>query len=103
MTTQVKTEIVFETEARDVEGIGVTVIVTLYNYEAYIKNALDSVLRQSHSNIELIVVDDASQDTSQVTARTWFEQNAARFSQARLLSHLKNCGLAQARNTAFAN
>jgi FkbM family methyltransferase len=103
MTNQVKTEIVFETEARDVKGIGVTVIVTLYNYEAYIKNALDSVFRQTHSNIELIVVDDASQDSSQAIVRTWLEQNGARFSQAKLLSHLNNSGPSQARNTAFAN
>src|SRR5471030_118232 len=103
MTNQVKTEIVFETEALDVKGIGVTVIVTLYNYEAYIKNALDSVFRQTHSNIELIVVDDASQDSSQAIVRTWLEQNGARFSQAKLLSHLNNSGPSQARNTAFAN
>jgi FkbM family methyltransferase len=103
VTNQGKTEIVFETEKRDAEGIGVTVIVTLYNYETYIKNALDSVFCQSHTNIELIVVNDASQDSSQAVARTWLEQNGARFSQARLLSHLKNEGLAQARNTAFSN
>ncbi len=103
MKNQVKTEIVIETEARHVKGIGVTVIVTLYNYEAYIKNALDSVFRQTHSNIELIVVDDASQDSSLAIGRTWLKQNGARFSQAKLLSHLSNCGVSQARNTAFAN
>ena len=103
MTDPVKTEVVFEAGARRDSGIGVTVIVTLYNYEVYIKGALDSVLRQSHSNLELIVVDDASKDASQATARIWLEQNASRFSRTILLSHLQNYGLPAARNTAFAN
>jgi glycosyltransferase involved in cell wall biosynthesis len=101
MTIQKKATIAFETKKQFAKGIGVTVIVTLYNYEQYIKNALDSVLNQSHPNIELIVVNDASIDNSEVLTRSWLEQNGARFSQAKLLSHLNNYGLAQARNTAF--
>src|SRR5262249_37867455 len=93
----------FETKKQDAKGVGVTVTVTLYNYERYIKIALDSVFNQSHSNIELIIVDDASTDSSQALARSWLEQNGARFSQAKLLLHLNNYGLAQARNTAFVN
>ena len=103
MVIQKQTRVVFETERKDAEGIGVTVIVTLYNYEQYIKNALDSVLKQGHSNIELIIVDDASTDNSKNAARTWLEKNGARFSHARLLSHVANSGISQARNTAFEN
>jgi glycosyltransferase involved in cell wall biosynthesis len=103
MTIQSKAKIAFETQKQDVKGVGVTVIITLYNYERYIKNALDSVFNQSHSNIELIIVDDASIDNSQTLTRSWLEQNGARFSQAKLLSHLNNYGLAQARNIAFEN
>lgn len=103
MTTEVPTHVVFETEARNVEGIGVTVIVTLFNYEIYIRSALDSIFHQSYPNIDLIVIDDASLDSSRAVALEWLQQNSSRFSQARLLSHLNNQGLAQARNTAFAN
>jgi len=103
MTAQGEAQIVFTTEKRDLQGIGVTVVVTLYNYEAYIKNALDSVFSQSYPNIELVVVDDASHDGSLDTARWWLEQNSARFSRAILLTHLKNAGVARARNSAFAN
>src|SRR4029078_13249532 len=95
--------IAFETKKQDAEGVGVTVIITLYNYEQYIKNALDSVLKQSHPNIELVVVDDRSKDDSLAAAKTWLEQKCERFSHARLLAHLSNYGLAQARNTAFEN
>jgi glycosyltransferase involved in cell wall biosynthesis len=103
MALQNKGEIVFATEKRDLDDVGVTVAVTLYNYQQYIKGALDSVFVQTHSNIELIVVDDASKDSSEAFARNWLEENGARFNQAKLISHLKNYGLAQARNTAFAN
>lgn len=40
----------------------VSVIVTSYNIEAYIKKAILSVINQSYKNIELIVVDDYSTD-----------------------------------------
>jgi FkbM family methyltransferase len=103
MTVVVEPKIVFETVPRILDGVGVSVIITLYNYDSYITDALDSVYSQSYQNIELIVVDDASKDKSQDVARKWLEENGARFSQARLLSHIENCGLAQARNTAFAH
>jgi Glycosyl transferase family 2 len=49
--------VLFESEIQDTNGPGVTVAVTLYNYAQYIEGALDSVFQQTHSNIELIVVD----------------------------------------------
>jgi len=93
--------VVFETPRRNATGVGVTVIITLYNYERYIRDALHSVLSQSYSNIELIIVDDASSDDSRNSARSWLEQNGASFTHVKLLSHLNNRGLAQARNTGF--
>src|SRR5215831_2476782 len=93
--------VAFATEERRADGVGVTVVVTLYNYGRFIKNALDSILRQSHPNIELVIVDDASTDDSQTLARNWLEQNGARLAHAKLLAHSTNRGLAQARNTAF--
>jgi len=40
----------------------VTIICTAFNHEVYIEQALDSVLAQDYPNLELIIVDNASQD-----------------------------------------
>lgn len=78
-----------------------TVAVSLYNYENCIRNALDSVLVQSQKNIELIVVDDLSTDSSCATALSWLEDNHTAFASVLLVQHLLNSGLASSRNTAF--
>ena len=41
-----------------------TVVMPIYNHEAYVKEAVVSVVRQTHSETELICVDDGSSDDS---------------------------------------
>lgn len=44
----------------------VTVIIPSYNHAQYISQAIESVISQSYKNIELIVIDDGSKDSSKV-------------------------------------
>lgn len=47
------------------DGPLVSVVMTVYNREKYIKEAIESVLNQSYKNIELIIVNDGSTDNSE--------------------------------------
>ena len=49
----------------------ISVIITCYNYEEYVSSAIDSVLSQSYSEKEVIVVDDASTDTSRAIINSY--------------------------------
>lgn len=42
----------------------VSVIVPVYNVDGYLRECVDSILAQSHSNIEVILIDDGSTDSS---------------------------------------
>nr|WP_315253072.1 glycosyltransferase [uncultured Flavobacterium sp.] len=53
----------------------VTIICLCYNHEAYVVESLNSVINQSYSPIELIIVDDYSTDSSKTIIGTWLEKN----------------------------
>jgi len=42
----------------------ISVVIPSYNHELYIQHAVESVLDQSYKNLELIVIDDGSKDSS---------------------------------------
>ncbi len=71
----------------------VTIIIPCYNREKYIKDAINSCLRQTYSHIEIIVVDDGSQDNSINVIREYK-------SKVKLITQ-KNSGVSVARNTGI--
>lgn len=78
------------------------ICVSLYNYEARIIGALDSARQQTHADLELIIVDDASTDSGCEKVLEWLKLHGHRFVRTCLLQHTTNSGLAAARNTAFS-
>lgn len=76
----------------------VSVVLPCWNKEKYVAAAIESVCRQTFTDWELLIVDDASTDAS----RTIIEQVIDGKSQARLLVHEENKGVAHARNYAIS-
>lgn len=70
----------------------ISVIIPCYNGDRFLGEAIESVLAQSHPNIEIIVVDDGSTDTS--------AEIVAQYSTVRCV-HQRNAGVAAARNTGL--
>ena len=79
----------------------VTVCISLYNYQQYIVETLESVNSQTLQCLDLIVVDDRSTDNSLALAGEWMQQNAERFNRIKLIRHEQNQGLSITRNTAI--
>jgi glycosyltransferase involved in cell wall biosynthesis len=75
----------------------VSVLVANYNYGRYIGEALDSVLRQTYSNFEVIVCDDGSTDDSREVVARYCDQDA----RIRLVAKEKG-GEISAHNAAYA-
>ncbi len=49
----------------------VSVIIPVYNYDRYLGEAIESVLNQTHQNLDVIVVDDGSTDRSGEVAKSF--------------------------------
>lgn len=84
------------------ESVQISVCISLFNYEKYIVDALESIYKQTLGGIDLILVDDCSQDHSVSVAKKWLEQRQQRFNSIRLIKHVDNQGLAASRNTGIS-
>lgn len=68
----------------------VSVIMPSYNHEKYISEAIESVLNQSHKDLELIIVDDASKDSSGEIIKAYQEKDG----RIQAIFHCQNKGIA---------
>ncbi len=76
----------------------VSVVMPVYNGERYLADAIESILAQTYSNFELIIVNDGSQDSSDAILEAYSERD----DRIQVISHERNRGPSVARNTGIA-
>lgn len=74
----------------------VSIIIPVYNVEEYLRECVDSVINQTYKNLEIILVDDGSTDSSGRIC----DEYAATDNRISVI-HQKNGGLSVARNTGI--
>ncbi len=70
----------------------VTVLMSVYNGIEYLDEAIESIVNQTFSEFEFLIIDDASTDGSRETLKNWEDQDQ----RIRLLFHEENRGLGYA-------
>jgi glycosyltransferase involved in cell wall biosynthesis len=74
----------------------VSVVMSVYNGERYLAQAIDSILCQTYTNFEYVIIDDGSTDrTSEILSRYMFEDARIR------VIHQENIGLTKSLNKAI--
>jgi glycosyltransferase involved in cell wall biosynthesis len=74
-----------------------SVIIPLYNKEKYIENAIQSIINQTFTDYEILIIDDCSTDKSIEKVQPFLSDSI------RIIHHQKNSGLSAARNTGIEN
>lgn len=77
----------------------VSVIVPVYNVENYLDKCLESIIKQTFSDYEVIIVNDGSTDNSEIIATKYVKKYPGKF---KLITQ-DNGGLGAARNTGIEN
>lgn len=75
----------------------VSVTVPFHNGKSFLRETIESVLAQSHTNWELLLVDDASTDGSAAIAREYADRLPQKISYLEHPGHA-NCGVTRSRN-----
>jgi|UPI000783BDC1 glycosyltransferase involved in cell wall biosynthesis len=76
----------------------ISVIIPVYNTEKYLQECVDSVMKQTYQNLEILLIDDGSTDTSAEICDAY-----ERFDQRITTLHKENGGLSDARNFGIKN
>ena len=69
----------------------ISILMPSYNYASYIREAIESVIKQTYTNWELIIIDDASTDSSLGIIKEYLRKDP----RIKLVINEKNLGLAK--------
>ena len=75
-----------------------SVLVPVYNVELYLRRCLDSIINQTYKNLEIILVDDGSTDSSGIIC----DEYAKKDTRIKVV-HKENGGVASARIAGVEN
>ncbi|MBR3134492.1 MAG: SP_1767 family glycosyltransferase [Clostridia bacterium] len=75
----------------------VSIIVPVYNVERYLVDSIESAVNQTYKNIEIILIDDGSKDSSGIIC----DDYAKKDNRIKVI-HQENAGLSGARNTGLS-
>ena len=56
------------------ERYKVSVIIPIYNVQEYLDECINSIVKQTYQNLEIILVDDGSPDSSPMICNEWEKQ-----------------------------
>lgn len=76
----------------------ISVIVPIYNVEKYLKRCINSIINQTYTNLEIILVDDGSPDNCGKICDEYAKKDA----RIKVI-HKENGGVSQARNVGIDN
>ena len=76
----------------------VTIVLPVYNVELYLDRCMKSIVNQTYTNLEILLIDDGSTDSSALICDEWTNKD----SRIKVI-HKQNEGLGLARNTGIDN
>ena len=74
-----------------------SVVMPAYNSEKYIAEAIESVIKQTYTNWELLIINDCSTDNTEEIIKSYLQKDT----RIKLIKQKENQGVANARNTGI--
>lgn len=81
---------------KNVDNILLSIIVPVYNAEKYLSRCIESLIIQTHKALEIILIDDGSQDNSSIICDDYKDRD-----ERIKVIHQKNGGVSKARNVGL--